>query len=445
MKSKLLMFLLISTALFLMISCSTDESTGPENKTESDYKLIINEFMASNDAAVADPEDTGSGDNSPYDDWFEIYNAGDEAVNIGGMYVTDNMDDLKAYQIPATDAAKTTIPAGGFIVIWADNEPDQGQLHAAFALSGGGESIAIIESDGRLIIDSYEYEAQQTDLSYGRNPDGSDTWEVFSQPTPGASNTGASTNQPPIISNISVSPNPVKAGAMVTVSAEVTDVNLSGVVLTYGEDGNITTNANMTLNSNLYQTQIGPFQEGKVIYYVITATDEENAQAKSDTLYFEVGYVPPVLYINEFLASNDSSYQDPDEDDDDGDPQDDWFEIYNPGQHAVNIAGMYVTDKLSDLTMWQIPDTDPVKTTIQPGGFLLIWADKEMHQGPLHVDMKLSGDGEQIGLIAPNGTTVIDSLSYDAQDADISWGRTPDGGAEWQFFNPPTPGASNTN
>lgn len=444
MRLKLLLLLLIVVGLFLMTSCSTNETTAPDTKnTVSQYKLIINEFMASNDAAVADPEDSGTGDNNPYDDWFEIFNAGSEAVNIAGMYVTDNLDNLTAYQIPATDAAKTTIPAGGFLVIWADNEPDQGPLHAAFALSSGGESIAIIESDGRLIIDSYTYEAQQTDFSYGRNPDGSDTWELFSQATPGASNTGASTNLPPIISNISVSPDPVSSGVTVTVSAEVSDANLSSVVLTYGETGNINTNATMTLSNNLYQAQIGPFDEGKVIYYFITATDEESAHSRSDTLYFEVGYVPPVLYINEFLASNDSSFQDPDEDDDDGDPYDDWFEIYNPGPNAVDLAGMYVTDKLSQLAMCQIPATDPAKTTIPADGFVIIWADKETQQGPLHVDIKLSGSGEQIGLIAPNGTTVIDSLTFGAQEADISYGRRPDGSSNWMFFTTPTPGASN--
>lgn len=435
---------LVLLMIAFITSCSTDEPTGPDtSNVKSDYKLIINEFMASNDAAVADPDDNGSGDNSPYDDWFEIYNADSVAVNIGGMYVTDNLDNLNLYQIPTTNPTKTTIPAGGFIVIWADNEPDQGPLHAGFALSGGGESIAIVESDGRIVIDSYEYEAQQTDLSYGRNPDGSDTWQQFAQATPGASNSGGSTNLPPTISNITVTPATINAGDLVTVAAEVTDANLSSVMLSYGESGNITSTASMILNSDVYQAQIGPFDDGKVIYYFITATDEEAVQGKSDTLYFEVGYVPPVLYINEFLASNDTSFQDADEDSLDGDPYDDWIEIYNPGPNPVNLAGMYVTDKLSDLTAWQIPDTDAEKTTIPAGGFVIIWADKETHQGPLHVDIKLSGSGEQIGLIAPNGTSIIDSLTYGEQTEDISFGRQPDGSVNWILFTTPTPGVSN--
>ncbi|MFZ5517590.1 MAG: lamin tail domain-containing protein [Candidatus Zhuqueibacterota bacterium] len=441
---KLWPVLLLLSFSILLTSCSTDESTGLDDKNEkSEFKLLINEFMASNDAASADADDNGSGDNSPYDDWFEIYNADSVAVNVAGMYVTDNLENLNQYQIPGADPAKTTIPPGGFIVIWADNEPDQGPLHANFALSGSGESIAIVESDGRLIINSLTYEAQQTDFSYGRNPDGSDTWQVFAQATPAASNTGASSNLPPTISEISVTPATIQAGELVTVSAKVTDTNLSGVSLSYGEAGNISASATMALANAVYQAQIGPFDDGKVIYYFITATDEEAARTQSDTLHFEVGYVPPVLFINEFLASNDSSFKDPDEDDLDGDPQDDWIEIYNPGPNPVNIAGMYITDKLSNLTAWQIPETDSAKTTIDAGGFVIIWADKEMQQGPLHVDIKLSGDGEQIGLIAPNGTTVIDSLTYGAQTEDISFGRSPDGSPNWILFNTPSPGALN--
>jgi len=428
----------------LLLSCSLDESAGLDNKNEkSIYKLIINEFMASNDAAVADPEDNGSGDNSPYDDWFEIYNSDSVAINIGGMYVTDNLDNLNQWQIPNTEPAKTTIPPGGFVVVWADNEPDQGALHADFALSGGGEAIAIVESNGRKIIDSYEYAAQQTDFSYGRNPDGSDTWEMFANSTPGSSNTGASTNLPPVISNVTVTPDSISAATVVIVSAEVTDANLSVVVLTYGQADNLTNTATMTMNGALYQANIGPFADGSRIFYFITATDEEDLQTISDTLYFEVGYVPPVLYINEFLASNDTSVQDPEEDSNDGDPHDDWFEIYNPGPNAVDIGGMYVTDKLSNLTMWQIPTSNSAKTTIPAGGFVVIWADKEMHQGELHVDIKLSGSGEAIGLIAPNGTTIIDSITFGAQTADISYGRQPDGSNNWVYFTKPTPGASN--
>ena len=61
----------------------------------------------------------------------------------------------------------------------------------------------------------------------------------------------------------------------------------------------------------------------------------------------------------------------------------------------------------------------------------------------MHVKLKLSGSGEQIGLFAPNGTTVIDSLTFGEQTTDVSYGRYPDGSDNWQTFTTPTPGTSN--
>ena len=143
------------------------------------------------------------------------------------------------------------------------------------------------------------------------------------------------------------------------------------------------------------------------------------------------------IYINEYLASNDACCTD-----ENGD-YDDFIEIYNGGSASVDIGGMYITDDLAKTTEWQIPITAPDSTTIDPGGFLVLWADKEAEQGILHVEIKLSGDGEQIGLYASDGTTVVDTLTFDAQTEDVSKGRKPDGSETWETFSTPTPGTSN--
>jgi len=73
---------------------------------------------------------------------------------------------------------------------------------------------------------------------------------------------------------------------------------------------------------------------------------------------------PPqiLLVINEFMASNNDSVQDPQE------QYDDWIEIYNYGVHTIDTGGMYLTDNLSDPVKWQIPVSEPALTTIEPGG-----------------------------------------------------------------------------
>lgn len=426
------LIILFSLGIFFIAGCSLEESTGVPSDNKSDVKLVINEILASNTAANTD-------ENDEFDDWFEIYNTGAEAVDIGGMYVTDDLQNLKLWQIPTTNSAKTTIQPNSFLVIWADGQADQGVLHVDFKLSVSGEDVALVESNGLSIIDSYTFELQTIDISIGRSPDGSDNWISFGAPTPGASNSGGSTNLPPVIANISISPDTLTAATPVIISAEVTDENdnLSTVKITYGKKDSINTEIAMTLSGSVYEAELGSFADGSKIFFFITAADDEEAVKQSDTLSFEVGYIPPVLYINEFLASNDLCNTD------ENGEYDDWIEIYNPGPEAVDVGGMYISDDNTNPTVWQIPTTAPDTTTIQPGGFLLLWADKQTGQGVLHVNLKLSSGGEDVVLSAPNGTTVIDSYTYSAQTTDVSMGRNPDGSDNWVTFDTPTPGASN--
>ena len=142
------------------------------------------------------------------------------------------------------------------------------------------------------------------------------------------------------------------------------------------------------------------------------------------------------LFINEFLASNATVIAD------EFGGFDDWVEIYNAEAVPVDIGGMYVTDDLTNPTKWQIPTTDPTKTTIPAGGYLLLWLDGEPAQGVLHADPKLGAGGEDIGLFAVNGTP-IDTLTFGPQSSNISYGRLPDGGAIFEFFTAPTPGETN--
>ena len=100
----------------LLFSCSSestnDEDMNEETTVEEEpgMGLIINEFLASNDVCCPDP----SGD---YDDWVELYNDSDEAIDLGGMYFTDTIGDDDPYQIPDTDPSLTTVQPKGYILI----------------------------------------------------------------------------------------------------------------------------------------------------------------------------------------------------------------------------------------------------------------------------------------------------------------------------------------
>ena len=138
------------------------------------------------------------------------------------------------------------------------------------------------------------------------------------------------------------------------------------------------------------------------------------------------------LYINEFMADNETTIAD------ENGEYDDWVEIYNSNPGAINMYGLFLTDNPAIPDKWQFPDVE-----IPTNGFLLVWTDDDEEQGELHTNFKLDADGEFVGLYEIDGITPIDTLSFGPQEEDISFGRYPDGADNWQFFDEPTPGTSN--
>lgn len=142
--------------------------------------VVINEYMASNAGIFQD-------DQAQFDDWIELYNPSSKSVNLAGLYLTDDLGDRTRWQFPAGQPLLTTIPARGYLLIWADAGVTGSELHAGFALSADGEELGLFDVDGTL-IDSVVFGPQLTDISYGRWPNGTGTWQYMAQPTPGVSN-----------------------------------------------------------------------------------------------------------------------------------------------------------------------------------------------------------------------------------------------------------------
>ena len=145
------------------------------------------------------------------------------------------------------------------------------------------------------------------------------------------------------------------------------------------------------------------------------------------------------LYINEFMAVNAITIKD------DNDEYDDWIELYNNSDSPINVGGLYITDDLSNPDKYQIPMTEPDSTTIQPHGYLLLWADENRNEGILHCNFQLDGNGEAVGLVQKidDNFVFIDQIEFNAQSADVSYGRSEDGGDDWQYMSLPTPNIQN--
>ena len=143
--------------------------------------IFINEFMAANTEALADPQ-------GQYDDWVELYNASSMPLDVGDWYLTDDLSEPTRWRLPGDRPDLTTIAAQGFLIIWMDKDVADAGLHASFSLSSAGEEIGLYEADGQTRVDSVEFAAQTADLSLGRLPDGADSWRLLIAPTPEAPN-----------------------------------------------------------------------------------------------------------------------------------------------------------------------------------------------------------------------------------------------------------------
>jgi len=162
---------------FLLLSLSFVRWAAGQGPTSP---LVINEFMAQNEAFLPDSQ----GD---YDDWIEIYNGGEDAVDLAGYYLTDDLSDPARWQVPLDRPSATTVGAGGYLLLWADGEVDEGPLHASFRLGAAGDSVGLYDVQ-KVLLDSITFGVQTEDVSYGRFPDGGDDWQTLENPTPGRPN-----------------------------------------------------------------------------------------------------------------------------------------------------------------------------------------------------------------------------------------------------------------
>jgi hypothetical protein len=161
--------------------------------------LFVNEWMASNTSTVRDPSD------QTFDDWFEIYNAGAEPVDLSGYWLADNAGDPNdGFRVPTNGAY--VIPPGGFLLVWADedsadNNPASSDLHVNFRLSATQDEIALFAPDLTL-IDRVGFTNQLTNVSGGRFADGASAIYSMTNPTPRSPNVVVGANSPPQIAPI---------------------------------------------------------------------------------------------------------------------------------------------------------------------------------------------------------------------------------------------------
>ena len=152
-------------------------------------EVQINELLAKNVLTNAD-------ESGEYDDWLELSSTAAGTIDLSGHYLTDKTDNLTKWQFP--DSGMTLNP-GEHLLVWCDEDQEQGELHTNFKLSSGGEFLAIVAPDAHTIIDSLTFPAQSDDVSYGRIGSVPDTW-AYMEPTPGSANQALEIDPSPVVS-----------------------------------------------------------------------------------------------------------------------------------------------------------------------------------------------------------------------------------------------------
>ena len=139
-------------------------------------------------------------------DWIELYNNTDVALDVAGLYVSDDIDELQKYQIPEGNGVlNTIIPAGGHLIVWADKLESISQLHANFKLSNTDGSMVLVSGSDLFVarnrdyferhpalgafVDGITYTAHRGDQSVGRHPDGGRFFYKMWRPTIEQANT----------------------------------------------------------------------------------------------------------------------------------------------------------------------------------------------------------------------------------------------------------------
>ena len=255
---------------------------------------------------------------------------------------------------------------------------------------------------------------------------------------------------PPTISNTNHSPAAPTGSDTVWINATVPGNEVSEVSLyhrVFGayvrtemfDDGQHQDGA---AGDGVYGQSIPPLSSGGEVSYFVTARSYGRAmtvdpkyggESPHDYRVTGTSGTGTNLVFNELMAKNDTTVVD------EFGEYDDWFELYNRTGSTIAADGMFVTDTLSNPTKWAIP----AGVVLAPGEFLLVWADEDGSQGPLHANFKLSASGEELHLFDTNGVTLLDSITFGPQVADVSTGRLDDGGSLWATHIDPSPDATN--
>jgi regulation of enolase protein 1 (concanavalin A-like superfamily) len=248
----------------------------PNNATIPDVNIFINEWMAAAHSVLRDPAD------GQFEDWFELYNAGTNTVDLSGYFLSDARSQ-PLFELPAG----FQIAPKSFRLVWADNETSQNaagrDLHVNFSLGAGGEEIALFTPDEQL-VDLVVFGEQSSNISEGRFPDGGpEPFALFLTPTPGAANNANFANRPPVITQLA--DRPINEGLLFTANIAATDPDQPAQQITFTL---LNAPSGMTMSSTGQISWQTSEVHGPGAYPVTVRATDNGSPARSATMSFQI-------------------------------------------------------------------------------------------------------------------------------------------------------------
>ena len=250
--------------LFTLLAASTLATAHADD-------LVINEVMASNAGVVMSPA-------TNFDSWIELYNPNTTAINLAGMYLSDDGGNLTRWKMPSNMGS---VPAKGFKVVWLGAD-DIKSAQAPFKLDCDGGTICLSNKNGQLIT-SVEYPAAMSRTAWARTTDGGDTWGWTATPTPGTTNTTSTFASQRLAAPV------VSVGSQLITGSLSFHVDIpEGATLMYTTDGSMPTST--VTSGACRKSTTGNFSVSQTANYVFRL--------------FKDGYLPSVPVTRSFIKTS---------------------------------------------------------------------------------------------------------------------------------------------
>jgi hypothetical protein len=350
--------------------------------------VVLNEFLASNHS-LTNADGTTS-------DWVELFNTSTNALDLADVSLSNDPNAPRKFVF----AAGTVIPAGGFLVVYCDNNLPASTNNTGFALNDDGGSVFLFNRpiNGGGLIDAISFGLQTADLSLGRVPNGDGAW-TLNVATPGALNSAAGLGTVAALSINEWMADPASGDDWFEVyNSGSQPVSLGGLFFTddltkktvspvrplsfigtgaHGflrlqADGNPDAGANhMNFKLGRAGDEIGLYSPVGTLVTGISFGAQQpgvsqgrfpdgsaNLRSFASTVSpGESNYLPlGNVVVNEVLSHTDPPFEDA-------------IEFYNPSASAVNVGGWFISNTQDDLKKYRIADG----TTIAAGAFTVFY------------------------------------------------------------------------